>query len=234
MNKAISVVLMMFAVLTAFAQSSNSSENSGRPDIPGTLRMDFGYSINTNGDSTLSVFGSRTFNVYYQREFQLGESKFSFVPGLGFGFDRLKFKDYENGFGRGLATNADSTYFMALSEIKVVKSMLVSNYIDVPVEFVFTSNPENEAKSFKAAVGFKVGYRFATYTKLKYNENEETKKMKDYQNFHVSPLRYGPYVRLGFGGFNVFANYTLTPVFNEGEGPVDLNMMTVGISWPAF
>ena len=38
-------------------------------------------------------WGSRTANIYYQYDFRILKSSFSFVPGIGFSLERYKFKD---------------------------------------------------------------------------------------------------------------------------------------------
>ena len=81
---------------------------------------------------------------------------------------------------------------------------------------------------------------YDAFTKLKYREDGETKKLKDNQNWNLTRLRYGVSARLGIGNFSLFGYYNLTPLFEEGEGPYERNIandfqtVTVGIALSAF
>src|SRR5690606_5368089 len=116
------------------------------------------------------------------------------------------------------------------------KSQLITNYIDVPVELRFTSNPSDPGRSFKASIGGRIGYMYDAFTKLKYREGGETKQLKDKQMWNLNRFRYGISAKLGIGNFSIFGYYNLTPLFEDGKGvydketTTDFQTATVGIS----
>ncbi|NJM94035.1 MAG: hypothetical protein HC842_04620 [Cytophagales bacterium] len=95
--KANLLILLTFAALpSAFAETQHALRNQGlsaRPDIPGHFVIDLGISnFYLNTPSTeIGGWSSRTINAYYFYEFKLGDSRFSFRPGLGAGMDRYSF-----------------------------------------------------------------------------------------------------------------------------------------------
>jgi len=244
MMKKIAAVIALTALLSpAFAQETATTpkKTSARPDIPGTFVLEFGFNgaIKPPENFNLNFFGTQSFNLYYQYDFRLFNSKFSVVPGIGFAFERYKFKD-----GAVLGYNAnDSLTMMSPSTAgydKLKKSQLVTNIVEVPLEFCFRSNPDDPSRSFRASIGGRVGYMFDSFTKVKYREDGETKKIKDKQNYSLNQFRYGVTAKVGFGPFSIFGYYNLNSLFEAGRGPsykktiTDFNTYTVGVSLAAF
>lgn len=227
------IILLLTAVLiqtTVFAQD----EKKGRPNIPGTLQFDYGYSFSIKNDNLpFKIGGNRTFNAYYYQNFPIGDSKFSFHPGIGLGLDRLKF---DSDTVNIISANTEQTQFNRLENLDVKKSMFITNYIDIPIEFRFNSNPADLRRSFKVSIGGKIGVPFQAKSKLKFVENNSNVVVKEKRDFNLSPFRYSAYLRIGGADYYVFANYALSPLFETGKGPgdVDINMLTVGFSFNGF
>ncbi len=242
-QKLAGIVILSGITFMGMSQTTPTKKTSGRPDIPGTFAVELG--INGAGgapnDFELGFWGSRTVNIYYQYEFRILKSGFSFVPGIGLSMERYKFK---NNYTIGYTTSTSGEIIMippadaGVPNIK--KSQLITNYIDVPAEIRFSTNPDDPSRGFKVSVGGRIGYLYDSFTKLKYDENGETKKLKDKQDFRLTKLRYGLTGRIGFGGFSVFGYYNLTPLFEEGKGLKennqynDFNTFTIGISVASF
>jgi hypothetical protein len=241
-----------FVLFTALSMAAmgqvdtkSTEKKKGRPNIPGTFAIDLGFNLpspETNGFNT-NVFGSRTLNIYYYYDYRLGSSKFSVHPGIGFGLERYKFNndktlDYVPG------PNFDTLKMVLVSTVlpnasSLKKSGLITNYIDIPLELRFNSNPDDLGRSFKMSLGFKFGVLYDSFTKVKYREDGETKKLKDKQNFNLNPIRYGVLFRIGAGSFSAYANYTISPLFKDGKGPdgplgSKINNFTVGLTLAAF
>ncbi len=218
-------------------------KKSIRPDIPGVFTVDFGFNraVSAPVDFDLYFWGSRTVNLYYQYEFRIAKSQFSVVPGIGLSLERFRFKD---GYSITYTDASHSTVIMKSPAERgipnVKKSMLITNYIDVPVELRFTLKPEDPSRSFKISVGGRIGYMYDSFNKIKYKEDGETKILKDKQNYHLNRIRYGLVGRIGVGGFSFFGNYNLSPLFEKGDGlqtnnvSNDFNTWTVGISVSNF
>ena len=182
-------------------------------------------------------WGSRTLNLYYQYPIRMGRSKFSFNPGVGAGMERWKFTNkyvladtIENSIDEYVLVQGSTFY----SGIK--KSMLIANYVEVPLEFRFDTTPEDIARSFNVAIGGRIGYLFDSKMKVKYKQDGETRIEKSKQNLGLTQFRYGVYTRIGVGGFNFFGFYNLSPLFEKDKGPDKTTMtsFTVGISINGF
>jgi hypothetical protein len=237
------IIILSGITLTALCQSTTAKKTTARPDIPGAFVLEFGFNQDVGGpsDFSLNFWGSRTANVYYQYEFRILKSGFSFVPGIGLSMERFKFKD-EYTIGYSSPTSGELIMIPPAdgSIPNIKKSMLITNYIDVPMEIRFTLNPDDPSRSFKTAVGGRIGYMYDSFTKIKYSENTETKKLKDKQDYNLSKLRYGLTGRIGFGNFSIFGYYNLTPLFEENKGLKENNVYnnfptwTIGVSVASF
>ena len=249
MIRTTTLILLLAFSLPAAAQISEPNAESAypapkqgsQPNIPGTITLELGLNnaLDAPGRFDGALWGSRTINVYYQHELRIAQSKFSLVPGIGLSLERFKFKN-----GATLGYDADDSLKLFIpSETGMTnlrKSQLVTNYVDVPLELRFSSNPSDPGRSFKASIGGRIGYLYDAFSKLKYREGGQTKQLKDKQNWNLTRFRYGVSARIGVGNFSLFGYYNLTPLFEEGEGPYENNVatdfqtVTVGIALSAF
>jgi hypothetical protein len=116
------------------------------------------------------------------------------------------------------------------------KSMLVMNFIDVPVEFRFSTNPDDPARSFKIGIGGRVGYLINAHTKIRYSEDGNIKKLKTHQDFNLNRFRYGAFLKVYMGNFSFFGYYNFNPLFETDKGPAKTKAQsyTIGISLSSF
>ncbi|MGE0772565.1 MAG: outer membrane beta-barrel protein [Cyclobacteriaceae bacterium] len=232
--------LFVCVCMVAFgASGQNDVRRAYRPDIPGTFIVDIGVNrtINETPDNfDYGFWGSRTVNLYYQYPIRLLKSKFSLNPGAGLSLERFKFTNLAT---LNTSPDTDGTYgLVPASDLYpgASKSQLIANYFDIPVEIRFDTKPEDIARSFNVAVGVRGGVLIDSFTKVRYSEDGETKKIKDKQNHGVNPIRYGLYTRIGIGGFNFFGFYNSSSLFESGKGPqmTPMNTFTAGISINGF
>jgi hypothetical protein len=242
-KKLAGIVFLTGMSLAAIGQINSAAKPSVRPDIPGIFTFEFGFNRDLDGPDKFSpgFIGSRTANIYYQYEFRLFKSPISIVPGFGLSLERHKMKnnytlDYEN-------NTSDQVILVAPAASpypNIKKSMIITNYLDLPVELRYTLKPDDPTRSFKIAVGGRIGYLFDASSKIKYSENSEVKKIKDKQDFNLNKVRYGLSGKIGFGNFMFFGYYNLTPLFEKGKGLItddasnDFSTITVGISLSSF
>ena len=232
-----SAFVLLLSLLMSFSVLAQTTKKVARPDIPGTFVFDLGFNrarlIPLN--FTQGFWGSRTVNLYYQYPLRIARTKFSFVPGMGLSLERFKLVNRYT-FG---PVNPDGSFPLVPANtlyLGAYKSMIVTNYFEVPVGFRFDTHPEDIARSLSVSVGGRVGALFDGFTKVKYKQDGETKTIKDKQNHGLNPFRYGVYARLGIGGFTFFSFYNLSPMFEKAKGP-DATLMTtftVGISINGF
>jgi len=237
------IVILSGISLMALCQEATTPKKSARPDIPGTFMLEFGFNRDVSGpaDFSLQFWGSRTANLYYQYDFRILNSSFSFAPGIGLSLERYKFKDnYSIDYPDPTTDEIAMIPAEDLPIPDIKKSMLITNYLEAPLEIRYTMNPDDPSRSFKMSVGGRIGWLFDSFTKVKYSENSEVKKYKDKQDFNLTKFRYGLVGRIGFGPFGLFGYYNLTPLFEEGKGlksdgiSNDFNTWTMGITLSGF
>lgn len=207
----------------------------GLPDLPGSFVVEFGFNQTQNAPDTFDIgfWGSRTVNVFYQFDKRIGNSKFSVHPGLGFSFERFKLKNNYT-----LASTVSTTELVPADDVYpgIKKSMIVTNYLEVPVEIRFSTRPDDPGRSFRVSVGGRVGYLYDSFTKIKYSEEGEVKTIKDKQNYNLRKFRYGAFFKLGAGNLGLVTYYNLTPLFDDDEGPeqTEMSTFTIGLSLSSF
>jgi hypothetical protein len=236
MFKKFAVFILLIAVSSTILAQGTEEKKKGRPDIPGTFAIDLGWNFpSEKAGFNTNVFGSRTLNIYYYYDHRLGKSKFSVHPGIGLGLERYKFNNNKTlGYVSDSVRMVSASGFIGTTNIR--KSGLITNYIDIPVEIRFSSNPDDPGRSFKVGLGFKVGILYDSFTKIKYSQDGEVKKLKNKQNYDINPFRYGVTLRVGAGPFSVYSYYSLTPVFRKLRGPegAEITNFTVGLTLAAF
>lgn len=245
-------ITFLFLLLTglAFAQEV-AEQKKPKPNLPGTFLIDLGINQGIGEPSTFdqAFWGSRTVNIYYQYPIRIGRSKFSFNPGIGVSLERWKFKNGATlldttelvSFPNGAAAADQVEQYNLLSPTRVFpeladKSMFITNYLEIPLEFRFDTSPEDLNRSFNVAIGGRVGYLFDAFTKVKYQDRGEVVKNKNKLNNGLNQFRYGVYTRIGLGGFSLFCFYNLSDMFEKGKGPMGttMNTFTTGISINGF
>ena len=233
-------VIALLSCLIAFSgfgqeTSTETQKRRGLPNIPGSFVLELGLNRTLDSPDTFDIgfWGSRSFNLYYQVDKRILGSKFSFHPGVGFAFERYKLVNSYT-----LALDGENAVLVPATDFVpgIKKSMLVTNYLDVLAEFRFRTNPDDPVRSFRASIGGRAGYLYDAFTKIKYKEDGETKKIKNNQNFNLNSFRYGAFVKVGAGNFTIFGYYNLSPLFKSDEGPnaTEMTNMTIGISLSSF
>lgn len=105
------------------------------------------------------------------------------------------------------------------------KSKLSATYLNLPVMLNFESKPGESKKSFHLNAGGYAGVLLGARTKYKTVTND---KFKSRDDFGLSQIQYGLTGSIGFGSFNLYANYALSDMFATGKGP-NVNPFSVGI-----
>jgi hypothetical protein len=124
-------------------------------------------------------------------------------------------------------TNLDSSNYFK-------KYKLATSFLEVPVELRYTFNPQNEAKSWKAALGVKVGTMLNAHTKGKTLLNKSGGTLNSYtekesRKTFFNTTRLMATARIGIGNFSLFGAYTLTSFLKDGAG-ASIKPYQVGIT----
>ena len=116
------------------------------------------------------------------------------------------------------------------SLVDYIKSKLLVNYLRIPLLLEYQTNSKSKKNSFHITAGVVAGLRISSHTKQVYKDDKDKKyKLKDKDDFHLSPLKYDASVRIGWGKFNLFATYSLNQLFKKHEAPT-LYPFTAGLT----
>ena len=187
MKKIILTAVLFISITSAFSQvttdttvvNANSDMSRVQPQEPAKwqnidltnrsndhfmLQYGFDNWSGTNDSTSPSGF-SRHFNVYFMLDKPFKSNpKFSVGIGAGIGSSNIFFEnkgiDLKSGSARLPFTNLDSANHFK-------KYKLTTVYLEARVELRYNSNPLNSNKSFKMALGLKVGTMVDAHTKGK-------------------------------------------------------------------
>ena len=168
------------------------------------------------------------------------EHHFGFVTGMGTEWNNYELKHNirlnpeggSNVYSTIDEFNKDYTWGEIDSTFTYTKNRFKTWFINVPLLFeVNTGNHKN--KSFHISAGAILGYNLQTKMKYQYSYEGDEQTDKDKQSFNTNPFRASLTTRIGYGWFNVFATYSLTPLFENSRGP-ELYPFTVGVTLLGF
>jgi hypothetical protein len=174
---------------------------------------------------------SRHFNVYFMfdKPFKTNPH-FSVGLGAGIGSSNIFFSktnvDIKAPGMRLPFSRADSTDHFK-------KFKLTTVFLEAPVELRYNSNPGTN-KSFKMAVGAKVGTLINAHTKGKTLQNKNDQTIGDYisktstKKFFNS-TRLAATARFGYGIFAISGQYSITTLLKEVAGP-EIRPYSIGIT----
>jgi hypothetical protein len=177
---------------------------------------------------------SRHFNMYVMLDKPFkSNARFSVAFGLGIGSSHIFF----NNTKVDVKANTARLPFTRVDSTDHFKKYKVTNvYAEVPVEVRYYSNPENPNKSWKAALGLKVGTLLKTHTKGKnlLTKNDfsiygPTYIQKESQKRFFNGTMLALTGRVGYGFISLDAGYQITGVLKDGAGPV-MNKFSFGIT----
>jgi Outer membrane protein beta-barrel domain len=191
--------------------------------------LQFGYAGWGGTPDSIKPGGfSRSFNMYFLFDFPFKSNpKLSVAIGPGIGTDNIFFENTYIDI-----KNRTQAQFSRDTVNQYKKYKLQTGYLELPVEFRYSSKPENMNKSFKFAIGAKVGTTADAKTKAKVDLDENGDggyiyKVKDKKFFNGT--RIAAIGRLGYGNISLFGSYTFTELFKEGSGPQGIRPFTIGL-----
>jgi hypothetical protein len=239
MKKIVFVVISCLFFSMAFSQETEPTTNSNKVTFTNRtgdhlmiqLSSDHWSGMPDSISSHQSGF-SRGFNAYVMlnKPFK-GSPKLSLGIGLGISTSNISFKkmDVDLKAAPGLLP------FTALDSANHFKKYkLATSFLEIPLEFRFTSKPNNPNKSVKAALGLKVGTLVNAHTKGKtlqdkngttlnaFVEKENSKRFLNTTHFMAT-------ARVGYGIFSLFGSYQLNKLLKDGAGP-DIKLYQIGIT----
>ena len=197
------------------------------------LMIQYGSDAWTGRPDSVRTGGfSRHFNVYF-----MFDKPFKTNPKLsvayGIGSSNIFFSNTKVDI-KSLATKLPFTNVDSADHFNKFK--VVNIYAEVPVELRYFSDPENPGKSFKAAIGVKVGSLLKTYTKGKNLENKAGASIygpsyvvKESNKKFFNGTMLALTGRVGLGFLSLDMGYQFNGVLKDGVGP-SMNKFSLGLT----
>lgn len=243
MKKYVLAAFSLFMVLLINAQDTLSvtkkpkkdwskSISANRPKDHFMIQTGYNYwtkkpdSIQTNG-IPISV------NLYFLMDFPFKtDPRWSAAVGAGVGFDN---QGFENTSIDITGQRADRLGFYNVKDTNHFKKYrLVTIYAEAPIELRFSSDPENNMRSWKGAFGVKVGTLISSHTRGKTLVNSAGSTINNYiskekAKRYFNATRLSVMGRFGYGIVSIYGAYQINPFVKEGFGP-DVRPFQVGIT----
>ncbi len=156
----------------------------------------------------------------YEQNFKLYQDHFGILSGIGLTCNNYRFLT-----NTVLTPKVPDVMAVVDTMHNFTKNKLTVSYLSVPLILEVNTGKKNQ---FHFGAGVIGNLRIGTHTKQVYEDNGSKNKDKTYDDFNLHPFRAEATVRIGFGIVNLFANYSLTPLFKSGENP-ELYPFTVGL-----
>ncbi|WEK37060.1 MAG: outer membrane beta-barrel protein [Candidatus Pseudobacter hemicellulosilyticus] len=196
--------------------------------------LQLGYNAWSSMPDTINTKGlPRTFNMYFMFDFPFkSDPRWSVGIGAGLGTDNMFFDKTDIDItGR----KANTLGFYNVSDTNHFKKYkLATTFAEIPVELRYVLNPENSNKSWKLAVGAKIGTLLSAQTKGKNLQNRAGNTINAYTDKEKSKryfngTRLAATLRAGYGNLGLWGSYQINSFIKEGQGP-DVRPFQIGIS----
>jgi len=162
---------------------------------------------------------SKSFNFYFMLDFPFKTNPHMSVAfGPGIATDNPRFKETYIGIKENtpilkFTNQADTNHFK--------KTKLAIAYLEAPIELRFTKDPLHNDKSFKWAIGVKVGTMINAHTRSKELQDKNDNTIQDYTLKESSKKffnsnRLSLMARVGFGHLFLYGSYQATALFKDG------------------
>jgi len=192
--------------------------------------FELGYDNWANKPDSANIRGfNHSLNFYFMMDFPFKtDQRLSIGVGLGLGSGQIYFNksypliaDYNNqtlvfstsAGGTGTPSGADH----------YKRFKLVTNYLDIPVELRFALDPEHMDKSWKFAVGTKIGFLLTAYTKSVDPEDVTGHVLasvveKESSKQFFSSFKFAPTIRVSKGVIGIFGQIQINSQLKASAG----------------
>ena len=238
MRKFLLIVITLITSISAFSQTppSKNNKNFNLGNRAGDhFMLQFSRDNWTGAADSVNdrIKGfSKGANVYLMLDLPFkSEQQFSVGIGVGLGTSSI-------GFKKTIVDISSQTPVLPFIRVDTVdhfkKFKLTTAYAEIPVELRFTSNPLTPGKTFKAAIGVKIGTLLNAHTKGKTLQNGASTTINNYiqkisSKSYFNTTRLVATARIGYGYFSVFGAYNITTMFKDGVAP-DTKLLQLGIT----
>jgi PIN domain nuclease of toxin-antitoxin system len=210
-----------------------------------------GFDMNFNPDypyMNMNTARSLMININpFELNVNIYNQKIGFTTGLGFQTSNYYFTGNYIMIQDSSALIAFKVQDMQGNPVSMKVNKMVVSYLNLPLLFEFQTNRYRRLNSFHISLGAIAGVRIGSYTKQEYYDKDKSYylvdeagkkvltytidgyKARDRGAYHLSPFKLDAALRVGWSHLNLFATYSLTPMFQKDQGP-ELYPFTVGIT----
>jgi len=237
------VILSAVSILFfgSFLLAQTPTTESKKIDLTGRaadhLMFQFGSDMWTGKPDSVKTSGfSRHFNVYFMYDVPFKKDPhYSVAFGLGIATSNIFMDDHTYVDVQSPSTTLPFHHLDSTRD-HFTKQKIATMYVQAPLELRYFSDPAHPNKSWKSAVGVKIGTLLKGYTKSKnyvrsdassvygssYIEKRYNKRWFDATDVTLTG-------RFGYGIISLDAGYQVTGVFRDGLGPV-VNKFSFGLT----
>ena len=237
MRKLILLLTLVSTVSVLSAQDKPASGSKKKIDLSGRsndhLMIQLGVAgWNGKPDSIKTKGFSKSFNVFFLFDFPFKTNPhLSVAVGPGISTDHIQFDKTYVGIKDITSTlrftnQADTTHFK--------KTKLATAWLDLPVELRYTADPMNNGKSFKAALGLKVGTLLNAHTRSKTLQNKTGQTINSYTLKETSKSFFNTNhfvfsARAGYGHLSLFYSIQIGTLFKTGTA-AEIRPYSIGLT----
>lgn len=217
--------------------------------INGYVTPDFNMNFSPK-DDYLNINTARSLMVnlnFFEFNVNLYKNHIGFTTGLGFQLNNYYFTN-------NYVMLKDSSTLVAYkvqdqngNYVNLERNKLFISYLNLPLLFEYQTNPRRHLNSFHLTLGVVAGVRIGSYTKQVYQNTDMTYYLVDNHGsriasyyvsdkvvrtrgaYHLSPFKLDATMRVGWSHLNIWATYSLTPMFQKNQGP-EIYPWNVGIT----
>jgi len=197
------------------------------------LQLAGNFWMNTPDSITDYIKGfNRSANLYlmFDKPFK-GDPRFSVGLGAGIGTTNMYFKKMIVDIG---SVSPILPFLRADSGNHYKKFKVSTAFLEVPVELRFTANPDKPMKTFKFALGAKVGTMLGAKSKGKILQDASDKTINNFTQktitkSYFNTTKLAGTARIGYGNFTLFGAYNFTTVFKDGVA-AEIKALQVGLT----
>jgi hypothetical protein len=180
-------------------------------------------------DSIRTTGFGRHFNAYVMldKPFKT-DPRFSVGLGAGVGSSNIYFEKTIVRLAMSGSTTPRQVVFDNVADTNNFKKFKLANvWLEAPVELRFVKNPLNSNKSFKVAIGAKVGFMVSANAKGKNLQTQAGQSIysnkyivKEKERMFFNSTRLAATMRIGYGPFTLYGAYSVINLFKNGSGPI--------------
>lgn len=172
---------------------------------------------------TLNSGKSNNFNLNIAQQ-SLGLARHAgIVTGLGINWNNYRFDGNNNIIKNNIGViETDSI------NAQLEKSKFTTVYLNLPLMLEIQIPADNH--HINLAGGFIGSLKIGSYTKMVFQNGD---KVKSHGDLSLNLLRYGLTARMGYGNFQIYSTYYMTPLYKTGKGPggYDLYPFEIGFAF---